>query len=111
MTEMTDLQAAIHANAIEHGWWDGERNFMETMMLVVSELVEACEEYRNGRNFTEVYHNYNGTKPEGIPVELADAVIRILDFCEWAGIDLYAVIQEKHAYNLTREHRHGGKKA
>ena len=44
MTEMADLQAAIHANAIDHGWWDDStRTFMSTMMLVVSEIAEAVE--------------------------------------------------------------------
>jgi NTP pyrophosphatase (non-canonical NTP hydrolase) len=110
MSEMGDLQYIIHANAVAKLWWsDNTRNFMETLMLVVSEIAEAGEEYRDGRALNEVY--YHGSKPEGIPVELADAVIRILDFCEWAGIDLYTVIQEKHAYNLTREPRHGGKLA
>lgn len=110
MSEMADLQRMIHANARSKGFWpDDTRNFMETLMLVVSEIAECGEEYRDGRGLNEVY--YHGSKPEGIPVELADAVIRILDFCEWAGIDLYAVIQKKHAYNLTRAYRHGGKKA
>ena len=49
-------------------------------------------------------------KPEGVPTELADVIIRILDFCEWAGIDLQAIMEQKHAYNLTRAYRHGNKR-
>jgi NTP pyrophosphatase (non-canonical NTP hydrolase) len=50
-------------------------------------------------------------KPEGLPIELADAVIRILDYCEYAGIDLGVAIRQKMAYNELRPYRHGGKKA
>lgn len=48
-------------------------------------------------------------KPCGIPTELADAVIRILDTCEVNGIDLGFEIERKMAYNETRAIRHGGR--
>lgn len=51
------------------------------------------------------------SKMEGIPSELADVVIRVMDMCEQYGIDLESAIAEKHTYNLTRPYRHGGKKA
>lgn len=50
---------------------------------------------------------YRGSKPEGVAVELADAVIRIADLCGYLGIDLDAVISEKMAYNETRPFKHG----
>ena len=49
-------------------------------------------------------------KPEGVAVELADCVIRILDYCGHAGIDIEEAIRIKHEYNKTRPYRHGGKK-
>ena len=48
-------------------------------------------------------------KPEGVPSELADIVIRALDFADLHDIDLGAAIEGKLAYNVTRGHRHGGK--
>jgi NTP pyrophosphatase (non-canonical NTP hydrolase) len=48
-------------------------------------------------------------KPEGVPIELADCIIRILDYCGHAGIDIEQAIKIKHEYNKTRPHRHGGK--
>lgn len=49
-------------------------------------------------------------KPEGIAIELADAVIRILDYCGHVGIDIEKAIEIKHEYNKTRPYKHGGKK-
>ena len=101
--------AEVHKNAVEHGWWEGERTFPEIVALIHSEVSEALEEYRNGRLPTEVYAGNNG-KPEGIPIELADVIIRVLDYCGYAGIDIDAAISQKHEYNRTRPYRHGGKK-
>lgn len=109
MTGINEVAKQIHENAVDHGWWDEERGFPEIIALCHSELSEALEEYRNGRLPTEVYTGNNG-KPEGIPIELADVIIRVLDYCGYAGIDIDAAISQKHEYNKTRPYRHGGKK-
>lgn len=109
MTGINEVAKQIHENAVDHGWWDEERGFPEVLALIHSEVSEALEEYRNGRLPTEVYAGNNG-KPEGIPIELADVIIRVLDYCGYAGIDIDAAISQKHEYNRTRPYRHGGKK-
>ena len=43
------LAKEVHENAVAHGWWEEERGLPEVLMLCVSELAEALEEYRNGR--------------------------------------------------------------
>lgn len=53
---------------------------------------------------------YGMTGAESIPIELADVIIRVLDYCGYAGIDIDAAISQKHEYNKTRPYRHGGKK-
>lgn len=50
-------------------------------------------------------------KPEGVAVELCDAVMRIMDFLAFMGVDIEAVLVAKHEYNKGREYRHGGKRA
>lgn len=46
-------------------------------------------------------------KPEGVAVELADALIRILDTMHSLGVDIDAIVQEKMSYNASRSFKHG----
>lgn len=48
-------------------------------------------------------------KPVGVPSELADIIVRVLDFSGEHGIDIERAVLEKMAYNRTRPHKHGGK--
>lgn len=109
---LRDWQKAIHQYAKDKGWWLPEkpRSFGDLCALFHTEISEAFEEHRAGHALTTVYENPDKPgKLEGVPVELADLVIRVLDFCEWAGIDLQEVMARKHAFNLTRPYRHGNK--
>lgn len=98
----------VHKTAVEKKWWEPGPTFPEALMLVVSELSEALEKYRQ-HDPVEIF-NYEGTKPEGIPIELADAVIRIFDLAEGFNVPLAEAVMVKMAYNKTRPERHGGKK-
>ncbi len=46
-------------------------------------------------------------KPEGVPSELADIIIRVLDACAAWEIDIDAAVRAKVVYNATREQLHG----
>ena len=59
----------IHRNAVEHGWWEGPRHFLEMDALGISELSEAFEEYRNQKEGWE----------DRFYTELADFYIRGMD--------------------------------
>ena len=93
--EIKQMQKEVYDNAKAHGWWDdGERNFGELIALCHSELSEALEESRKGKGFTETYYREDG-KPE------------VNKLCEHYGIDLEAILLEKHEFNKKRPYKHG----
>lgn len=75
----------------------GDPNYEPEWLDVTPELV---------RNMPNMIRHL---KPEGIPSELADIIIRVLDICGTHGIDIASAIADKMAYNETRSYRHGGK--
>jgi NTP pyrophosphatase (non-canonical NTP hydrolase) len=113
---INDLRNEVHDQ--NYRWWliPGtrmlrQRNVGELLMLVVSELAEAMEGARRDLKDTHL--------PERtmLEVELADAVIRILDMAGGLGLDLGGAVEDKLAYNKERsDHRDedrlapGGKK-
>jgi NTP pyrophosphatase (non-canonical NTP hydrolase) len=50
-------------------------------------------------------------KPIGLPSELADIIIRVLDLAASLDIDMDKAVIEKMQHNATRSARHGGKLA
>ncbi|MDF1699582.1 MAG: hypothetical protein P1V36_00285 [Planctomycetota bacterium] len=117
---LANLVGEAHSTAFDKGWWDAQtlpsqsetdydlvlKTVPEKLALIHSEVSEALEAYREGENHT--YLDARG-KPEGLPAELADVVIRVADLCGALGIDLGEAVMRKMAYNKTRSHRHGGK--
>jgi NTP pyrophosphatase (non-canonical NTP hydrolase) len=113
MTTIRQMQREAHENALAKGWWDGithgdDSTVPEKLCLIHSEVSEALEDFRNSSMSDKVEAN---GKPFGFSSELADIVIRVMDLCGHLDIDLEAAIQKKHAFNLTRPPRHGGKRA
>ena len=126
---LTEFAKEVHQNAVEHGWWETERAFGEIIALCHCELSEAMEEYRNKKPFVYVLRDTSSCpqieihlreitdidafkpteKPEGIATELADCILRILDYCGKENIDIETIIKTKHEYNKTRPYKHGGK--
>jgi NTP pyrophosphatase (non-canonical NTP hydrolase) len=101
-----------------NGWYDADRTFGDEIALLHSEVSEMLEAYRE-HGLTDVTGQTTTisfdppaqyVKPEGVGSEVADVLVRLLDFCERHGIDLYDEFLRKMAYNETRGYRHGGKK-
>ena len=118
---ITEWVAEVHGLARSKGWWTpydegalrtlSADQVLSKLMLVTTELAEAAEEVRLPNFDPHAIKEGVASKPEGFTVELADAVIRLLDLAGAMGLDLEAAIREKHAYNATRPTRHGGKRA
>jgi NTP pyrophosphatase (non-canonical NTP hydrolase) len=99
-----ELQEEAHRIAVEHGWWDRPRSAGEALMLVVTEIAETMEAIRAGSPKSERIGSFSKVEEE-----LADAVIRILDFAGGHGFDLEGAVLAKMRYNESRPYRHGGK--
>lgn len=123
---LTQLSRRIHKTSVDHGFWPPEgRNFGEMIALIHSELSEALEAHRDDdAPYWEKHEdrcalfNSAGTatgctcnpKPEGAGVELADALIRILDTFNHPSlkdVDIDDVVSKKMLYNESRPYKHG----
>ena len=107
--KVNDLVSLTHQTAKDKGWHDKARSVGEEIALMHSELSEALEEFRKGHLADSVYYSAGSEKPEGVPVKLADCLIRIFDFCGKHQIDLEEILNIKLKYNETRSYRHGDK--
>ena len=107
------LAFTIHMDNVRKGFWpqggrsdgrasaDGQRNFGEMLALVHSELSEALEAHRKNLMDDKLPHH------KGTTVELADALIRIMDLGYGLGLPVAEAVAEKLAYNRTRPFMHG----
>ena len=122
--ELKKLQENIHQGNVDAGWWTdldtlqslaeecrirtrfGKALVAEKLALIHSEISEAMEGARKNLMDDKLPHR------KMIEVELADALIRILDLAGALHLDLAGAVQEKLAYNAVREdHKAENRKA
>jgi len=98
---LNELANEIHKN--NHHWWHDaagtklERNKGELLCLIHSEVSEAMEGERKDLMDDKLPHR------KMAEVELADALIRILDYAAGFGYDIGGALCEKMDYNATRK--------
>ena len=120
---LNDLRDEVYSNNVKAGWWTnlstGESKskgdvteILAKIALIHSEVSEATEGVRKGLN-----DDHLSNRPM-VEVELADAIIRILDLCGHEGWDIEGAVFEKLEYNKKRKDHtlvarmaDGGKKA
>ena len=131
---MKNLISQAHEMAKSKGFWEGERNKPEMLMLVVSELAEALEALRKDHyadqdvveslshdleldrtdeEFLLKAINWKTSFEQGVKSsfedEIADVAIRLFDLCGGLGVDLEKHIELKMKYNSMRGYKHGKK--
>lgn len=94
LAEWTKL---CHQRSVDAGWHKKPREDGTLFMLIVSEIAEAMEGERKDLMDDKLPHR------KMAEVEMADAFIRICDYCGLKNYDLLGAVIEKLAYNLTRE--------
>lgn len=116
---LSKIAALIHQYNSEKGFWEDweavhqdspspeklrfqQLLLIEKMDLAHGELSEALEALRDGDPQDRHLPQY-----KAFDVEIADALIRILDLIDVRRVDIAHVVAEKVMYNRNRPHKHG----
>lgn len=115
ITAIEELQSSIHQANVLAGWWTdlstnmdlaeearqgtrlGKALVAEKLCLIHSEVSEAMEGHRKNLRDDKLPHRGM------LEVEMADAIIRIMDLAGAMKLDIGGAIAEKLEYNQTRE--------
>lgn len=96
----------------------------QRLALITSEVSEALESDRKNKKAniiaflnerrSSLHESDNDFKisfekniKDSVEDEISDAIIRLLDFCGYKGIDIHFHINEKLRFNSLRPHKHG----
>lgn len=121
------LRKAVHDGNVRRGFYDKEPSVCEQLALIMTEGAEAIEADRRGKHadikkFDEEVLKLNPDDPEydtkfvelfkthikdTVEDEIADILIRVMDYCGWKDINITKHVLLKLNYNSTRPYKHG----
>ena len=117
---LNELGQRAYNNAKTKGFHDEPQNIATLLMLIITEISEACEADRKGkradmRSFKMAEASgrvdfsiaFNRHIKDSFEDELADVLLRLVGLAAIEGIDLDAHVAMKMRYNTLREYRHG----
>lgn len=123
---LNQLAQEIYANARAKGFYEEAPSVERRVVLIHAELSEAIEADRVGKYcMAEIrdVDDYLKNEPDhGIKAdyerhikgtveeEMADVIIRVLDWAAYNDVDIDAHVRLKMKYNTIREYKHGNKK-
>lgn len=98
---LAELQSLCHGLSSESGWWEGldkHDPFVQgaKFALIHSEVSEAMEGERKNLNDSHL------PERKSVEVELADVIIRVLDYGGAYDLDIAGALIEKLKYNQNR---------
>ncbi len=120
---INEIAKEIHQNAVNKGFFEGEKNIGEMLCLIHSEVSEALECDRKGHhcdNEQVIRINaiesdilfkieFKNVVKDTFGAELADILIRDLDLAAFKNIDLEQFVKAVMRNNSLREYKHGKK--
>lgn len=111
----------VHQTAKSKGWWNDRRDIVTACAAVSPELAKAAQNAIDAQALALI-HSETSEALEGsrgnlmddkvpqytmMEAELADVIIRIMDFAAGRNLRVFEAMKAKAEYNKTRAYKHG----
>ena len=105
MNYFKHMQKSVEETATKTGWHETERPETEYVANIHREISELFDAIAKDDPPDKHCPEFNSSE-----IEMADVIIRLMDWAAQDGYRLAEAIVAKARYNQTRSYRHGGKK-